>query len=100
MGVSSALRIPSSEGCNLLHIRSLSNSTNILEALLCARLCSQRGFSKTATGLDSPVPRGSECCRNVTRCSGAQTGSRPASRACDLGSHTGPLMEKGSALGV
>lgn len=38
MGVSSALRIPSSEGCNLLHIRSLSNSTNILEALLCARL--------------------------------------------------------------
>lgn len=88
MGVSFVLRITSSEVHNLLHTRSLCNSTDIVEDLLCAEHCSHCDLSKDGHAL-------------LPQCPGVlSVGAGSASQERDVGGDTRPCMQEGSALGV
>ena len=76
MGISFVLRITSSEVHNLLHTRSLCNSTDIVEDLLCAEHCSHCDLSKDGHALLPQCPGVLSAGRGSARCSGAQSRSR------------------------
>lgn len=99
MGISSVLRITSSEVYSLLHRGSLSNS-DIIEELLCAKHYSYWGFNN-AMGLllqclgDGAVLGGGEALGHLE----PRTGARWASWVVTLAVPWGPACRRAPCLG-
>lgn len=102
MGISSVLRITSSEVYSLLHRGCLSSSIDIIEKLLCAKHYSYWGFNNAMSVLhlgDGAVlwewgVGGS------TRSSGAESRCKVDFLGGHFGNPMGPCMRKGPMLGV